>query len=659
MSVPEEEKFFQLAQRSHQGSNYTEAWSFCEKALNCSPQHIPSLMLLALLVRDNEDIEKASSFYEKALLLDAENEQILQILGLMYIKESRFFEAQSYLERALTINSEHYPSIYALGLSYFSDKKFRKAIPLLEKYAENFSDKDNLPWLLGQAYYQIGQKPLAIPYLEEFIKKDSSYKCFAHRLLGNCFLSSCHFKKAEDHLFKSLLGEEKDFRMYFDIANLYLTLGKSYKAIDFSRQALKIAPYENCCWQIHLFILNYLENISEKEVFKQHSIGGEKLASMLKNNCEQQITFPKKKSKKLRIGYISPDFKQHSVAYFTIPFLSKHDTQKFNIFCYSSVKDPDNVTKQLESSVANWRDISRFKEGDIEQLIREDRIDILVDLAGHTKGSCTTLMSKRLAPVQVSYLGYPNTTGIKNIDYHITDNFVDPEGADEYYTEELVRLPTSFLCYSPSRLSPRPRLPPSLSKGFITFGCFNTLKKLTRGMVKTWGKLLKELPSSKLYFKDCSLSTQEGRDNFIELFKEYNLGEDRFILFGHFSSHVKHLMAYHEIDIALDTFPYNGTTTTCEALWMGIPVITLKGSAHRSSVTSMLLNEIGHSQWIAENSEEYLEKALSLAKDPEALKNYRSQLRLDLAKSSICDSSRFTMELEQSYQEVWKKFSSR
>jgi predicted O-linked N-acetylglucosamine transferase (SPINDLY family) len=345
------------------------------------------------------------------------------------------------------------------------------------------------------------------------------------------------------------------------------------------------------------------------------------------------------------------------VNYFIEPVLAAHDREQFEVFCYSDVISPDEVTKHVQTYPLQWRDIVGMSDEQVSGLVRSDKIDILVDLAGHTGNNRMLLFARKPAPVQVSWLGYPNTTGLAAVDYRIVDNYTDPPGmTDQFYTEKLSRMPECFLCYQPEQDSPEIGPLPSQQKGFITFGSFNIISKITPEAVALWSRILKTVPNSTLLLKARSLFDKGTREYLGGLFMHQGIPEDRLTFMFHTESYQKHLGLYNEIDIALDTYPYNGTTTTCEALWMGVPVVTLAGNRHASRVGMSLLTNIGLPELVARTEDEYRGTAVQLAADREKLRFLRERLRDMMRHSPVCDAKGFTADLELLYRRMWEKW---
>jgi predicted O-linked N-acetylglucosamine transferase (SPINDLY family) len=352
---------------------------------------------------------------------------------------------------------------------------------------------------------------------------------------------------------------------------------------------------------------------------------------------------------RLRVGYVSPDFRAHSVAYFVEPLLAEHDRDAFDVYVYADVAVPDATTARLRGYPLLWRDTRGMGDEEMAALIARDRIDILVDLAGHTAGNRLGVFCRGPAPVQVTYCGYPATTGLEAMKYRLTDAVADPPGEDEYYSEQLVRLDGCFLCYRPPACAPLPAPSPAGSGRAITLGSFNALPKINDGVIELWARVLEAIPGSRLLLKNKSLTDRELRAALIRRFTEAGAGADRIETMGYIGSTEEHLSLYHGVDIALDTFPYNGTTTTCEALWMGVPVVTRAGGRHVERVGASLLEAVGLPELVVSTDGAYIEAVRALAADHRRLRALRRDLRSRMAVSVLCDAEGFTRRVEAAY----------
>jgi predicted O-linked N-acetylglucosamine transferase (SPINDLY family) len=431
--------------------------------------------------------------------------------------------------------------------------------------------------------------------------------------------------------------------------------GRSAEALACHRAALEREPKATTHSNL-LYTLNFVEGLPPEEILAEHRRWAELYAGPHGPEWRPVPLRPAQEPgrRKLRVGYVSPDFCNHAVAFFFEPVLSSHDRERFETVCYSDTRVPDQVTGRLRSHAWQWRNIAGWSDDLADALIRSDRIDILVDLAGHTAHNRLSVFGGRPAPVQVSWLGYPNTTGLPAIGYRLTDAVCDPPGLTErWHTEALVRLPQGFSCYLPPAESPPVGPLPALSAGHVTFGCFNHVAKLTPAAVELWAGILGDLPGSRLMLKSRGLTDPGTIARIRNEFEGRGVAGGRIELRGEDLPTAGHLGLYNRVDIALDTFPYNGTTTTCEALWMGVPVVALAGDTHVARVSASLLTRLGAADLIAASAEDYRSLCLALAADLPRLAERRALQRDRMRASPICDAAGFTRGLEEAYLRMW------
>jgi len=438
---------------------------------------------------------------------------------------------------------------------------------------------------------------------------------------------------------------------WFVLGTVLAMQGRHTEAVGHYRRALELAPDYPDAWDCLLFSMHYSEDFSARELFDAH-------VNWAAHFPEAGAMAPWASSRdpghRLRVGYLSADYVQHPVAQFLEPLLKAHDRTRIELFCYHVGKSEDELTKRLKSYAEHWRRLKDVSDDDLEKELRGDQIDILVDLSGHTAGHRLPVLARRVAPVQVTYLGYPNTTGLKAIDYRITDARADPPGeADTLNVEKLVRLPETFLCYEPLEVGAATRSPPSQRLGYITFGSFNNFAKISAMSIALWAQILAAVPKAKMLVKARWLQEPGMRDLVSSRFRAAGVDESRLVLGLPNPDHQEHMRAYDAVDIALDTFPYHGTTTTLDALWMNVPVITLAGDRHASRVGASILTAVGLPQLIARSPQEYVALAVKLARSPHELEDYGRSLRARLTASPLMDASAIARELEHAYFRMW------
>lgn len=359
--------------------------------------------------------------------------------------------------------------------------------------------------------------------------------------------------------------------------------------------------------------------------------------------------------KPLKIGFVSGDFCAHAVSFFITPLLKNIDRQNFQVLAYSDVAKPDHITEEIKKHCDQWHDASRQSDDLLGAQMGADQLDVLIDLSGHSAKNRLGIFSQHIAPIQISWLGYPSTTGLDSIQYRITDNVADPiTDNKDYFTEELIRLNTSFLCYQPHASAPEVQLTPLKSKQAIRFGSFNNLAKISSTTLDAWASVLLAIPNSTFYIKRQQLINDNAKQHLISEFKKRGIDDSR-LLFKTSNAKIEdHLAEYNNIDVALDTSPYNGTTTTLEALWMGTPVITLSGQTHASRVSASILSHIGLNALIAHTIDEFTELASNLAQDREQLFKLSESLRESLQQSSLLDHAKFANQFTQAIRDKWQ-----
>ena len=360
--------------------------------------------------------------------------------------------------------------------------------------------------------------------------------------------------------------------------------------------------------------------------------------------------------KKLRIGYVSPDFRQHAVANFILPFLRDFDAENFSVTCYQTSKK-DAVTERLKRHHVSWKDLSGRSPRTAARLIAEDHVDILVDLSGHSQNSCLPIMVYKPAPVQVSAIGYTATTGLAEIDFFLSDKVCLPEKEQPAgFTEKILRTEHCHLCYAPGIVRDMPPAgiqAPMLQNEYITYGSFNNFAKVTDEVLYLWRAILEQVRDSILVIKSKVCSIQSGREIVLERLKKMSFPLNRVELRPYSPDYLEQ---YREIDVALDTFPYNGGLTTCEALYMGVPVVTLRGKSHGSRFGASIMTSADLNELVAQNGMEYVKKAVQLGRRKELIAGYHAGLREHLLKSALMDSRQYMKEIEACYHDAWKNY---
>ena len=448
------------------------------------------------------------------------------------------------------------------------------------------------------------------------------------------------------------------------IGNQVLSQGMAKEAIDQYEMALILAPENTFIQSNYLCALNYQATSNMDKIFAAHKKFGEFCERAAAKLEPLQSAAPPHVAtsdyRPLRIGYVSSDFRHHAVSNFIEPVLAAHDKSKFELFAYYHHIVVDDMTKRIQSHVPHWRSLVGKSDADIAAMIRADGIDILIDLAGHTVTNRLPVFARKPAPVQVTWLGYPNTTGLSTMDYRITDAFADPPGMTEmFHTEKLHRMPECFSCYSAPTDAPDVAPLHAMRNGRVTFGSFNNFAKITPEVIQVWSNILKRIPTATLFLKYKDLESAPMTQFIHHQFMTRGVLVSQLRIQGNDASHVEHMNRYNTIDIGLDPFPYNGTATTLDALWMGVPVITLEGISHAGRVGVSQMSNLGLQELIAHNQNEYVEIAVALARDLPRLATLRAGMRERMLASPLMNVAGFTSDLERAYESMWKTHSSK
>lgn len=423
------------------------------------------------------------------------------------------------------------------------------------------------------------------------------------------------------------------------------------ESIDVFRAAQKLAPERLDLVSTELFTLNFFEDISGAALFERHKAFGERLESAVlpRFGPFRNIRAPERC---LRIGYVSGDFYMHPVGVFTIPLFERHDRSAYSIYCYSTSAKVDDVTGQIRAMADVWRDAALMSDAELADTVNRDAIDILIDLSGHSGVSRLGVFAQQPAPLQVTWLGYLNTTGLTRIQYRLTDRYADPPGmADQRHTETLFRLPSSQWCYRPYISVDVPEEPAFRRNGFITFGSFNHISKLSRTVRGLWAEILTRLPDSRLVI--VGVSDGQARDSLLHDLENAGVAATRITVVPRVPLD-EYYHWFNAVDIALDTTPYSGGTTTCDTLWMGVPVITLQGCLPVSRSAASVLSTVGLSSWIASTPQDYVRLAVDYACDTVVITRLRRSLRQMMRESPLMDEPRFARDVEEAYRCMWR-----
>jgi protein O-GlcNAc transferase len=667
--------------RLHSDGRLREAATLYRRVLRENPAHPDALHLLGLVAKNRGNAARAEKFMRAALragggtvaiycnnlanllrlrqgdearelyrrALDADPNYVDAWLNLASCEELRgncALAAQT-LEDAHARCPDDLRVIEARSAQLLRLHRYADAIPLLKRVLQASPQRADL-WLnLGSAYSELGNRGAAIKVLLHLLKLEPD-NAGAKMVLSQIFIGCAAPQEAEILLLKAARTDERAFGT---LGNVYKDLGYMDLALDCYARTLTSHPTPGDHSNF-LYTLLYDPAHDHAEVAEEHKVWAQTYAHPHRP-ADIQFADDPDPDRPLRIGYVSGHFWDHAVALFSLPMIQNHDRRRFHLYFYSNGAKRDWATDAFRNLATKWHDIQDISDSAAARLVRQDRIDILVDLAGHIGGNRLLLFAHKPAPIQVTYLGYQATTGMDVMDYRLTDAIADPPGVtDSLYVEKLLRLQPSFFTYLPSDYAPAVAPPPVEKNGFITFGCLNNPGKTATAVVELWAHLLKTIPDSRLLL--LGPSTQDADPRVAAQFAAQGIESPRVQFVGK-RKRLNYLRVYDQIDIALDPFPFSGHTTTCDALWQGLPVVTLAGRTYAGRMSASTLTQAKFPQWIAESPEHYVDIALTLARDPAALAALRQNMRRHLSEAPILDAPGFTTTLEAAYRMIWQR----
>ena len=621
-----------------------EAERRCHNLCNAYPTYAPAVGLMGVILCQTGRGEIGVQFIEKATKLAPAEATFLNNLGTSYTGLKRFDEALSAFNRAIELdpnNAQAHNNIGAvlrpLGRLEEACVHYAKAVAIAPGAGQIWANYANVLMDLDQVEEADAAAQTAVDLSPNY--------AVAHNNLGTVRQRRGQYAEAEDHFWRAL-GLNDDYAdAHANMAEVLKDTGRVKDALPHYERARELAPAEAAMGSNHLLALCSVDGLNPADIAAAHAAWG-----------GVQATSPPvtRADRRLRVGYVSPDFRRHSVAYFLEPLFEHHDRETVEVFAYANMPTSgDVVTQRLKGLTDHWRDIFGLEDRTFADQVRADQIDILLDLAGHTRGNRLTAFAHRLAPVQMSYLGYPATTGLDAVDFRLTDAWADPPGMTEaFHCETLLRLDGGFLCYRPDDDAPDVATLPAHSNNGVTFGSFNNLAKVNTAVIETWAAILDAVPGSRLVLKAKALRDEATVARLTDAFARHGIDPARIKCLGWIIDGSP-LAAYHRVDIALDTFPYNGTTTTCEAQWMGVPTVTLAGDWHAARVGVSLMTKLGLEDWIAPDRDAYITLAAAKAGELDALADVRAGLRDRIADRGLTDGAGFVKRLESAYREAW------
>jgi predicted O-linked N-acetylglucosamine transferase (SPINDLY family) len=569
-------------------------------------------------------------------------------LALRHHQAGRLTEAERGYRQILQRLPDHADSLHLLGVIALQANNPEGALALIERAVTLRPDGAVYRNNLGQVLERLGRYDEAIRAYETAIRLDPT-DAEACNNLGHALHRQDRLAAAETHYRDAIRLNPAYAEPHTNLGNLLKDRGDLDAAIDSYRRALALRPDLSYLHSNLLLTLHYHAGFSPADIAREHRAWADRHVAPLAATRRPHENDPDP-DRCLQVGYVSPDFREHPVARFILPLLREHDRRQVEVFAYSDVTAPDAVTALVRDHVDRWRDVAMLSDEQLADVVRADGTDILVDLAAHSAHNRLLTFARKPAPVQVTYLAYCSTTGVDAIDYRVTDRFLDPTGEATHYTETALTLPHCYWCYCAPPLRDSVQPPMERRPGPPTFGCLNNFAKVTDVTLDLWTRLLRRVPEARLL---VYARAETHRDRVRRTLRAGGVEESRAAFVGH-QPLADYLETYRLIDVALDPHPYGGGTTTCDALWMGVPVVSLAGRTAVSRAGSTLLSNVGLAHLVARNEEQYVELAAALIRDVSGLAASRRGLRRSIESSPLMDAKRFAGDLEAAFRTAWR-----
>ncbi|MEO6875488.1 MAG: tetratricopeptide repeat protein [Opitutaceae bacterium] len=627
------QELLQTAVTHHQGGRLIDAEQCYGRVRSAAPRNFDAFHLSGLLAFQQGRHEDAAALLQRGLALNPRSALCEMRLGVVCAALNDLTSAEKHLRAALAREPALAEAWCHLGATLKGLNRLAEAgAAYMQEIAlkPDYGDAHNR---LGALVSEMSGFAAAVPHFRRAVELQPD-DLVSRANLGVALAQAGAAAEARQ-CFERVLAVEPDHELALTgRALVHQEAGRIADAIADYSAVLQKRPRNHEAHSGRLLAKHYLAEVSWDDLFADHAAFGTVAAQLslasLPNSADP--------ARRLRVAFLSPDLRAHSVAYFLEPLLAHLDREQFEIYLYHDHPRVDAMSERLKKYATQWRHFAGRSGTSVESAIRADAPDVLVDLAGHTGLNRLPLFARRLAPVQITYLGYPNTTGLRTMDYRLVDAVTDPVGeADRFHTEQLVRFAPTAWSYAPPAAAPDCPEPPSAKAGFVTFGCFNNFAKVNAATLGVWSRVLTAVPGSHLLLKGYGLDDPAQAADLRVRLAALGIDGARVQLMGRTPGIANHLAAYGRMDIALDTFPYHGTTTTCEALWMGCPVVTLPGDRHASRVGASLLQAVGRPDWIARDADDYVRIAAELAGDQLRLAHERLHLREAMRSSPLMD----------------------
>jgi len=667
-----------------------QASALLKRALELNPRHASAMVDLGNVYRASGEPQRAMDCYQDALGVSPDNVAANRNLGYLQLENGHDAEGLKYLKTAVTAEPGVLQDQFTLAEGLASSGAHAEAIPHYTKVVELKPDlaiaHNHLAYSLsacglheraakhykeaialdptdhascndfGLLLQKFGQHDAAAEYFKKTIELKPEFSG-GHLNLGNIYRDLHRFVEARRCYEKTLELDPDNADAYNNLGTILKDQGSVARATECARRAIELRSGFTEAHSNLLMNLQYLDDVTTETLYQAHL---EWVRCQIGHDDRQFSNYRNSRDpdRPLRIGYVSPDFITHPVGLFLEPVLESHDESRVQVICYDNLYRGDAVTERLKLLANEWRPIAGHSDDRVAEMIQNDGIDILVDLAGHTANNRMRLFSRKPAPVQASWIGYLHSTGLAQMDYLIADSVAVPENTQQRFSETVMRLPHCFLCYGQPKNRPEVAPPPALANGYVTFGCYNNLAKVSKNVLGLWRKILDQTAQSRLLLKSAAFTDAETRDEFLKNLEAMGFDATRMLLEGQ-SAHGEYFLSYGQIDIALDPFPFSGGTISADALWMGVPVVTLAGDRMASRTSASILTCLGLDRLVTFDGDSYVNAAVSLAEDPAGLASLRQGMRPRFSQTALGEPEIFTANLETAYGQMWQEWCRR
>ena len=609
--------------------------------------------ILGAVLTGQNQLDKAVENYKKAIKINPNYAQAYNNLGAALHKLDKINEAIDNYRKAISLNSDFAEAFNNLGNGIRELNKPKNAVQYFEKAIQIKSDYAEAYNNLATTYEELGDKKEALNNFQKAIKIKPNY-AEAHNSLGIVFSDLARFDESLSSYTKAIKANPNYEKSYNNLGNLLSNLRRYDEATTTYRKAIKIKPDYAKAYSNLLFNLLYKVDFDSSLYLSE--------AKKFRINCEpkKQLSFERQYEKeptKLKLGLVSADFGNHPGGFHTLSTLIELRKKNFELIAYATIDRKDEFSSYFRPLFSKWYSIKKKKDDEVVEQIFKDGIHILMDLQGHSAKNRLPIFMYKAAPIQISWLGQ-GSTGIHEIDYFIGSPIITPKSEEKHYVEKIWRLPEIEHCFTPPYFDVKINSLPALKNNFITFGSLNKLTKVSDETVALWSKILFSIPNSKLLLKNRDFDNQKIINKTFLRFEKHNINNNRIILEGKSNTRKELLEVYNKIDIALDPFPFQGNTSTEEATWMGVPVITLKGDRYLFHFGESLNTNLNMKDWIAENHDEYVSIAMKFSSNLDELSKIRMNLRQIALQSPVFDAPRFAEHFSKMLWEMWKKFNS-